>query len=115
MMTVSELMDKLGAKVVTGKSLEQKVSGCYVSDLLSDVLAGSDTGQLWITQHIHPNIVAVASVKGISAILIVGGKDAAEDTMSRAAQEDVNIISTDLTAFEAAGKVYSLFQNDGVS
>ena len=113
-MTVAELIEKLGASVVTGDSMDQEVKGCYVSDLLSDVLASSDTGQLWITQHTHPNVVAVASVKGVSAILIVGGKDATEDTVSRAAKEGVNIISTDLSAFEAAGKVYSLLEKEGV-
>ena len=112
-MTVAELIEHLDAVVVTAKHLDQEVKGCYVSDLLSDVLSSSETGQLWITQHIHPNVVAVASVQGISAILIVGGKDAAEDTISRAAGEDVNIISTGLTAFEAAGRVYSLLEKEG--
>ncbi len=113
-MTAAELTELLGGTVVSGPRLDREVTGCYVSDLLSDVLAGSEKGQFWVTQHTHPNVVAVAAVKGLSAVLVVGGKAVAEDTAGRAAVEDVNIITTGLTAFEAVGRIYTLLEKKGV-
>lgn len=113
-MRVSELVEHLGATVATGPDLGRKVTGCYVSDLLSDVLSGSDADQLWVTQHTHPNIVAVAAVKGIAAVLVVGGKRVSEDTLERAASENVNIISTSLSAFEVVGRIYTLLEKERV-
>ena len=101
-MTAAELVDHLGGTVVTGPNMDRVVTGCYVSDL-------------WVTQHTHPNVVAVAAVKGLSAVLVVGGKTVAEDTVARAGSEDVNIITTGLTAFEAAGRIYTLLEKKGVS
>jgi hypothetical protein len=112
-MNVGKLVKDIGCKVVTGTALEREVKGCYVSDLLSDVLAGSESGQLWVTQHTHPNVVAVAAVKSLSAILVVGSKEVAEDTAERAASENVNIIATELTAFEAVGRIYTLLGKEG--
>ena len=112
-MTVGKLVEEIGGKVVTGTVMDREVKGCYVSDLLSDVLAGSESGQLWVTQHTHSNVVAVAAVKSLSAILVVGGKPVAEETVQRAASENVNIIATELTAFEAAGRIYTLLGKEG--
>ena len=113
-MTAGSLVEILGAKVLTGPKLEREVTGCYVSDLLSDVLAGSETGQLWVTQHTHPNVVAVAAVKELSAVLVVGGKAVNEDTINRALSENVNLLVTGLSAFEVAGKIYALLEKEGV-
>ncbi len=114
-MNAAELAELIGGTVVSGPRMDREVTGCYVSDLLSDVLSSSQKGQFWITQHTHPNVVAVAAVKGLSAVLIVGGKSVAEDTVARAGAEDVNIITTGLSAFEAAGRIYTLLEKEGVS
>ncbi|MCK4910740.1 MAG: hypothetical protein KAR83_03820 [Thermodesulfovibrionales bacterium] len=113
-MTAAELVELLGGTVVTGPKMDSVVTGCYVSDLLSDVLSSSEKGQFWVTQHTHPNVVAVAAVKGLSAVLVVGGKTVAEDTVVRAGSEDVNIITSGLSAFEAAGRIYTLLEKEGV-
>ena len=113
-MSAAELAELIDGTVVTGPKLDCVVTGCYVSDLLSDVLASSKKGQFWVTQHTHSNIVAVAAVKGLSAVLVVGGKSMADDTVERATGENVNIITTGLSAFEAAGKIYTLLEKEGV-
>ena len=41
-MKVQELVDKLGLKVLAGKNgLDREIDGCYISDLLSDVMGMS--------------------------------------------------------------------------
>ena len=51
-MKLSEIVEKLSLDVKTvNDSLTQEVTGVYVSDLLSDVMANSKDGNIWITLH----------------------------------------------------------------
>lgn len=104
------LLKALKAETVTEGDLRAEVTGCYVSDLLSDVLAKSKEGDLWITQHTHSNIVAVASVKGLSAVVVVGDNAIADETLEKARSEAVTLARCSLSAFEAAGEVYNLLK-----
>ena len=53
---------------------EAEVTGCYISDLLSDVLANAQPGVLWVTIQTHRNVVSVASMKDIAAVLFTCGR-----------------------------------------
>lgn len=106
-MRVSELRDILSLQVLTeGISLDADVKGGYVSDLLSDVMANAKEGDIWITLQTHLNIVAVATMKGIVGIIIVNGRRPDEDTLKKASEEGIPILSTMETAFVVAGKLY---------
>ena len=64
-MKLSRIVEEFNLKVVcNADGLDVEVNTGYVSDLLSDVLANSDENYLWITLQIHPNIVAIAAMKG---------------------------------------------------
>ncbi len=103
-------LDMLKAEIATEGDLSRQIKGCYVSDLLSDVLSKNHEGDLWITQHTHSNIVAVASVKGIVAVIVVGGNVIPEDTLEKARAEGVTLIQSGMSAFETAGEVYNLLK-----
>ena len=90
--------------------LQQDVTGGYASDLLSDVLANSKKGDIWITLQTHQNIVAVANVKGLAGIIIVGRKEPQKDTLDKAEAEKITIMTTSMSAFETAGKIYQLLR-----
>ena len=106
---LSELVEKLGLQVKAAKeSLDREVTGGYVSDLLSDVLANSRQGNIWVTLQIHQNIVAVASMKEIAAIIIVNGRKPEQETIEKAETENIPIMVTDLPAFELVGRLYGL-------
>lgn len=108
-MTVGEIIQKLGFEVCCGKGkLDQEVTGGYCGDLLSDVMANSKAGNVWITMQVHVNIVAVAVLKELSAIILVNGKLPAEETLQRAGEESVPILLSKQSSFEIAGKLYFL-------
>lgn len=109
----ADVLRTIEARIAVEGDLDAAVSGCYVSDLLSDVLSRSHEGELWITQHTHSNIVAVASVKGLSAVLIVGGNEISDETLQKAKGEGVTLAHSSLSAFEAAGAVYNLLKESG--
>jgi predicted transcriptional regulator len=88
--------------------LQKDVTGAYVSDLLSDVMANSRDGNIWITLQTHMNIIAVAGLKNLAGIIIVGGRKPGDDIIRKAEEEKVAVMTTPMPAFEAAGKLYQM-------
>ncbi len=108
-MRISEIIKELNLTVLTGGDfLDRDVIGGYVSDMLSDVLANSNKGNIWITLQTHLNIISVASVKELSSIIIVKGRKPDEDSLKKAEEEKIIILSSDEGAFQIVGKLYEL-------
>lgn len=108
-MKLKEIIDTLSLEVFTpGLDLERSVSGVYVSDLLSDVIGNSREGNVWITLQVHLNIVAVASLKGLSGIILVNSRSPDEDTIARAIEKDIPVMRSPLSTYEIAGRLYTL-------
>ena len=108
-MKLEKVIDELGLELRGDfKALDAEVNKGYVSDLLSDVLANSDECDLWVTLQIHPNIVAVASIKGLPGIVIINGREPEEDTIKKAEEENIPIMVSKMTAYELVGRLYAL-------
>lgn len=108
-MQLDEVVRKLALTVCcAGDKLGREVKGGYVGDLLSDVMANSKEGDLWITRQVHQNIVAVASLKDLAGIVLIQGSKPAPDTAAKANAEGIPIVVTDLPAFEIVGRIYQL-------
>jgi predicted transcriptional regulator len=109
-MKVSELVEKLGLTVYSGqKGLDREISGGYVSDLLSDVMGNAREGEVWITLQVHQNVMAIASLKDLAAVILVKELAPHENTIRHSNDENIPVLGTTLPAFEIAGKVYQLF------
>jgi hypothetical protein len=85
---------------------EAELTGCYISDLLSDVLANAQPGVLWVTIHTHRNILSVASMKDIAAILFTCGRKPEAAIIAEAVEKDILLLSTPLSTYETAGKLW---------
>lgn len=108
-MKVQELVNKLNLKVLSGeKGLDREMEGCYVSDLLSDVMGNADAGNIWITLQTHKNVMAVASLKELSCIILVKGLTPNEDTLNQSNEEEIPILQTSMNTYEVTGKIYGL-------
>lgn len=108
-MNLETIVQSLQLQVKSGEDrLRQEVRGGYVGDLLSDVMANSREGDIWITRQIHQNIVAVASLKDLAGIVLVNGAEPAADTLEKAVQEGIPLLVSDLGAFEVAGRIFPL-------
>lgn len=106
-MTVGELAKALGLAVVAGGSgLDREVSGGYVSDLLSNVMGFAAPGSVWVTMQGHQNIVAVASLAGLAAVVIAGGAAPEPETVAKAQTEDVVLLTSAMSSFELVGQLY---------
>ena len=108
-MKLQEIIDSLSLKVeTTSADLDKEVSGAYVSDMMSDVMGNAKDGFLWITIQVHLNIIAVASLKNLSGIILVNSRVPAEDTLKKAIAENIPIMTTPLSAFDLVGMLYGL-------
>ena len=108
-MKVQELVDKLGLKVLSGANgLDREIDGCYISDLLSDVMGNAMEGNIWITLQTHKNVMAVASLKEMACIILVKNLVPNDETIEQSNEEDLPILQTNLPTYEIAGLVYNL-------
>ena len=106
-MKVAEILKHLGLQAAAGeKGLDREVSGGYCGDLLSDVMANSKKGALWLTVQSHQNIVAVAVLRELSGIILVNGRTPDEETKAKAEAEGIPILLSPLSAYELAGRLY---------
>jgi hypothetical protein len=108
-MKLKELAENLHLELKTQSiPVEGEVKTGYASDLLSDVLANSIEGDLWVTRQTHLNIVAIAVMRDLSAILLVNGVEPDPDTLQKAVEKRVPIFRTPLPTFEVVGRLYRL-------
>jgi len=100
-MKLNQIIEKLNLTVETKTAdLKVDVTGGYVSDLLSDVMANAQSGNIWITLQIHQNTVAVATLKELAGIILINGKKPAQETIHKAEQENIPILISKLPAYE---------------
>lgn len=108
-MKVRELVEKLNLKVVSGeKGLDRDIDGCYVSDLLSDVMGNAEMGNVWVTLQTHKNVMAIASLKELACVILVKNLMPSDDTIEQSNEEGIPFLSTDMQTYETVGKIYQL-------
>ncbi len=108
-MTVREIAEKLNLRVFSGEAgLDREVTGGYVSDLLSDVMGFAKDGSVWVTLQTHKNVMAIATLKELAAVVIVKGFEPEEDAREVSEEEGIPILGSGEQTFELAGRIYNL-------
>ncbi len=108
-MTVKEMAERAELEVLVGADgLDVEVTGGYAADLLSIVMANAKQGNVWVTWHVHPNIVAAALVVKLSAIILTSSRQPEEETVQKAQQEGIPILVSSLPAFEIIGRLHNM-------
>lgn len=108
-MKVKELVEKMNLSVFCCEDhLDREIKGGYASDLLSDVMGFAKEGNVWITLQTHKNVMAIASLKELAAIILVKGNKPEDDTLEQAIEEGIPILGTKEQTFETVGEIYKL-------
>jgi hypothetical protein len=87
---------------------EMIVSGVDSCDLLSWVMAKGKKGNLWITVQTHTNSVAVASLLEMSGIIIPDGIEVEPETIEKANDENIAVLSTDMSPYQIFKCLYEM-------
>ena len=104
-MNVKEFVDRFSLHVAAGQNaLDRQIKGGYCGDLLSDVMANAHTGCIWLTVQAHQNIVNVAVLHEMAAIVLTGGQTPDQETIDRANQEGIPLLMGSYSAYDLAGQ-----------
>ncbi|MEF9959652.1 MAG: DRTGG domain-containing protein [Niameybacter sp.] len=101
-MTVKELAKQYPLTVLSEEGLDNVVEGGYAGDLLSFVMAHAKEHMVWLTIQGHINSVAVASLVGVSAIILTEKSMPTPDMLEKAKENAIPILTTPLTSFNLA-------------
>ncbi len=108
-MTVREMIEQAELEVkAAGEHLDTEITGGYSGDLISAVMANAKQDNVWVTWHVHPNIVAAALVVKLAAIIIVSGREPEQETIQKAREEGMPILVSKLPAFEIIGRLHGM-------
>jgi hypothetical protein len=109
-MTLQEIIEQLDLNVLTElKDFEQIHPTCgYTSDLLSCVMAGAQHQGVWITLQAHLNIVAVAALLELAAVIITENAKPDAATISRANHEGITLLATDKPSYYVVGRLWEM-------
>jgi hypothetical protein len=109
-MNLQQIIEKLNLSVLTKPRDFTRITptGGYSSDLLSCVMAGAQKGHLWITLQAHLNIVAIAALNEVAAIIITENAQPDAASIARADEQDVILLSTSQFTYDVNGKLWEL-------
>lgn len=108
--SLQELIGALQLKVLTEPAaFEQMVPGhVYASDLLSCVMTGARQNGLWLTLQSHVNIVAVAALLDLCAVIITENALPDTETIEKANQQGVTLLLSGQPTYYVAGHLWEL-------
>jgi hypothetical protein len=109
-MTLDEIIQQLNLTPLTSQKdfAEITPSAGYTSDLLSCVMANAPKQGIWVTLQAHSNIIAVAALLELCAVIIT--EDAKPDaaTLAKAEEEGVILLGTAKGSFDIIGKLWEM-------
>ena len=106
-MTVKDVMDVMGARVLTGEEyLDREVRSACGSDMMSDVLAFSKDHSILLTGLCNPQVIRTAEMLDIVCVIFVRGKKPDETILEMAKERNLVILETGHRMFSACGMLY---------
>ena len=107
-MKLREIKEILNADVIVGEDkLDIEVKTAFGADLMSDVLAFAKAGSVLLTGLTNTQVVRIANVLDIAAIILVRGKKPPAEAISLAKDLHIPILITKYILFETAGRLYA--------
>ncbi len=101
-MTVNDLLLNENFSAITLPNGDREISDVYIGDLLSWVMGRAKADDAWITIMSNVNILAVASLADTACIILAEGVTVDESIKATAVDKEINILSTDLSIYDAA-------------
>lgn len=107
-MTVQQLTEQLSLTVFHLDDPDRAVTGGYCGDLLSWVMGRASAGDCWITIMSNQNVAAVALMADVACVILSEGVAPDEALLSRAREQEVNLLGSDKGTFALAAAVNGL-------
>ena len=98
-MKVSELVLKMNLTPLALPDGEREINGCYAGDLLSWVMGRAKADNLWFTIMNNINVLAVASLADVAAVVLAEGVTLGEKEIEAANAKGINVLSSEKSTF----------------
>ena len=107
-MKLRDVRNILDAEVIAGEdNLDLEIQTAFAADLMSDVLAFANAGSLLLTGLTNTQVVRIANMLDIAAIILVRGKNPSPEATALAGELKIPVLTTDYILYETAGRLYS--------
>ncbi len=104
-MTLKDLAGKLELETMT-EVPDRQVTGVYISDMVSDVIANAKAGDVLVTIQVHNNVRAAANLVDVSGIILTRGRRPSDEMLSLAGRAHIPLFCTALNSWQVAGLLY---------
>ena len=107
-MTVREIQEALGARVISGEEwLDKEVHTACGSDMMSDVLAFVKDQAVLLTGLVNPQVVRTAVMMDMRCIVFVRSKKPTAEIIELAKDSGIVLLATSKRMYEACGILYA--------
>jgi predicted transcriptional regulator len=103
--TTKELAERLELQKLT-TVFDKPVTGVYISDMVSDVIANAKAGNVLVTLQVHNNVIAAANLVDVAAIVLTRGRTPAPEALALAEKAEIPIFATPLDSWQVATRLY---------
>jgi serine kinase of HPr protein (carbohydrate metabolism regulator) len=108
-MTIAAIVEALSLEVLCAeRHLGREIQGGYASDMLSCVMAGAQKDNIWVTLLTHLNVIAVAVLLEIPAVIVTENSPVEDNVLKKAEDEGVVLLHTAEDNYHVVGKLYEL-------
>jgi predicted transcriptional regulator len=105
-MKLVEVEKILDATCLTGYNPDTEINKACAADLLSDVLAFTQTGTLLLTGLVHSQVIRTAEMLDLAAVVVVRGKQPSQEMIDLAKERGIPLFSTPLNMYVAVGRLF---------
>ena len=107
-MTIQEIAGLLDATwLCCEEEAQREIQFVFASDMMSDVLAYVQEDTLLLTGLVNSQAIRTAEMLDLPCVVFVRGKNPHRDAIKRAQELGIAALSTQLTMFEACGKLFA--------
>ena len=103
-MTTKDVAERLELKGLT-KMFDKPVTGVYISDMISDVIANARAGNVLVTLQVHSNVIAAANIVDIAAIVLTRGRAPAPEATALAEKAEIPVFTTPMDSWQVATRL----------
>ena len=105
-MKLQTIMNLPDCRVLSEGSPDREVTRVFCCDLLSIAMSRAPSGSVWVTVMGNKNTVAVASLTDTACIVLAEGVSMDADSLEKASEEGIAVLSTELPVFDMALRIY---------
>ena len=99
-MKIRELAEKMDLAPLSLPDGDREVEGFYAGDLLSWVMGRANAGNVWFTIMSNVNVLAVASLVDLSAVVLAEGVTLSEKDIASAEEKGINVFTSGKSTYE---------------